>query len=379
YQNSGVFNDGGIITSGGTGSVTVIGTGGSGERGLNGGVVNYEGTITSGGGDVTVTGIGGTGVDGSNCGVFNYGVNSAGTITSVGGAVTVTGTGGTGGSDNDAILMGLDSVVDAPGDLTLISNRGAINQTSGTITVVGATTITAGTGPTFFDVTLAQSTNDFVGAVSVVSANNVSLADTNALTLGASTVANNFTATASGGIVVADDITAGGIGEINITGNTNTNISLRSKFGVTVNDNVTIQTTNGNLNITGTGGSALSGANFGVYNAVGTIKSSGGDVTVVGIGGTSDGGSNYGVNSAGTITSVGGAVTVTGTGGSGGAYNIGIINYATISSGGGNVLVTGVAGSVGYQNSGVFNDGGIITSGGTGSVTVIGTGGSGER
>ena len=198
----------------------------------------------------------------------------------------VTGTGGTGGSDNYAIFMNTGSIT-APGALTLTSNGGAINQVGGTITVVGTTTITAGTSPTFFDVTLAQATNDFSGAVSVVSANNVSLADANALTLGASTVENDFTATASGGIIVAGDITAGGTGEINITGNTNVDPTLRSTVGITLNSGKTIQTTDGDLNITGTGGSNVDGSNNGVYNLGGTITSGGaGNVVVMGTGGT---------------------------------------------------------------------------------------------
>ena len=385
-SGGGTLNDGilnfiwSTIRSGGAGYVQVTGTGGGGASGGNNrGVKNVGGTITSGGGDVTVVGFGGAGSAGSNYGVSTHGNSGAtGIITSGGGNVTVEGTSGTGGTNNDAILIDVYSLVAAPGDLTLISNGGAINQTSGTITVVGTTTITAGTSPTFFDVTLAQSTNDFGGAVSVVSANNVSLADANALTLGASTVENDFTATASGGIVVAGDITAGGTGEINITGNTNVDPTLRSTVGVKVNAFVTIQSTDGDLNITGTGGMDAGGFNIGVEN-VGTITSSGsGSVTVTGTGGMDDDGFNFGVYNYVTITSGGtGRVTVTGTGGSGYGYNYGVDNVGTITSGVGDVFVTGTGGSGdGGFNRGALNYG-TITSSGAGSVAVTGMGGSG--
>ena len=385
-SGGGTLNDGilnfiwSTIRSGGAGYVQVTGTGGGGASGGNNrGVKNVGGTITSGGGDVTVVGFGGAGSAGSNYGVSTHGNSGAtGIITSGGGNVTVEGTSGTGGTNNDAILIDVYSLVAAPGDLTLISNGGAINQTSGTITVVGTTTITAGTSPTFFDVTLAQSTNDFGGAVSVVSANNVSLADANALTLGASTVENDFTATASGGIVVAGNITAGGTGEINITGNTNVDPTLRSTVGVKVNAFVTIQSTDGDLNITGTGGMDAGGFNIGVEN-VGTITSSGsGSVTVTGTGGMDDDGFNFGVYNYVTITSGGtGRVTVTGTGGSGYGYNYGVDNVGTITSGVGDVFVTGTGGSGdGGFNRGALNYG-TITSSGAGSVAVTGMGGSG--
>ena len=405
----GVYN-GNTITSGGIGNVTVEGTGGSGANGNNQGISNRS-TITSGGGNVALIGTGGNGAGGYNLGVYNYG-----TITSGGGNIALTGTGGSGGSNNDAIYFMVDTVITAPRNLELTSLGGAIYQPGADpLIVVGTTTITAGTN----DVTLAESTNDFGGAVVVVSANNVLLADANALTLGASTVQNDFTATGGGGIVVAGNITAGGTGEINITGNTNVDPDLRSDTGVTVNSGVTIQTTNGDLNITGTGGS-VGGYNSGVYN-YGTITSGGagnvvvmgtggsgapgynvgvynfgplfgtggiitsggiGSVTVTGIGGTG-GSNNYGViNSFGLIKSGdSGAVTVTGTGGNGpGGVNLGVLNLrGTITSdGNGSVTVTGMAGSgLGGSNYGVYNYGGTITSGG-GDVTVVGIGGTGD-
>ncbi|MFH0754754.1 MAG: filamentous hemagglutinin N-terminal domain-containing protein [Candidatus Omnitrophota bacterium] len=77
----------------------------------------------------------------------------------------------------------LPAISVAAGNLTVNTSAsgGSLTQ-SAALTVAGTTTLTAGTDN---DITLSNVSNDFTGAVSVVSGNNVSLVDANAMTLGA--------------------------------------------------------------------------------------------------------------------------------------------------------------------------------------------------
>ncbi|MCX7037323.1 MAG: filamentous hemagglutinin N-terminal domain-containing protein [Proteobacteria bacterium] len=103
-------------------------------------------------------------------------------------------------SGNAVFLSGstgisLGNSVSAGSTLRLTSADAAISQSGGSITAVGATTISAGTGT----VTLASAGNDFGGAVAVT-ARDLNLRDANALTLGASTLSGNTTLAAGGAI-----------------------------------------------------------------------------------------------------------------------------------------------------------------------------------
>ena len=102
-------------------------------------------------------------------------------------------------TDTDGLQLGASTV---KGTLNITAG-GAITQTTGTkLEVAGATTLTAQNPETgvVFDITLDQSGNDFNGAVSVAQGNNVTLHDTNALRLGASTVSGTLTVNAGGAI-----------------------------------------------------------------------------------------------------------------------------------------------------------------------------------
>jgi hypothetical protein len=92
------------------------------------------------------------------------------------------------------------------GDLSVTAG-GAITQT-GALSVTGATTLAAGSGN---NITLDTATNNLVGAVSVVSGNNVKIVDAAALDFGASTISGNLDATGSG---ITDS------GTLNVTGTT---------------------------------------------------------------------------------------------------------------------------------------------------------------
>ena len=91
--------------------------------------------------------------------------------------------------------ISLGNSVSAGSTLRLTSADAAISQSGGSITAVGATAISAGTGT----VTLASAGNDFGGAVAVT-ARDLNLRDANALTLGPSTLSGNTTLAAGGAI-----------------------------------------------------------------------------------------------------------------------------------------------------------------------------------
>lgn len=166
----GVFvSDGGQISSGGSATVTVDGTGGSGTGTSNYGVdVVLTGTITSGGGTVHVTGRGGgSGSSSSNVGVV---VTGGGRITSGGGSgVTVEGTGGT-GAGNDGVSVGATS--------STISSGGGPVQVTGTSSAGRAIAVAvAGTISTDIyggSITLIADSMSILGVIS---------AGTNAVTL----------------------------------------------------------------------------------------------------------------------------------------------------------------------------------------------------
>lgn len=123
-------------------------------------------------------------------------------------------------TDIDALRMGN---VNISNSMTLTAG-GDITQVGGTtISVGGASSLTAGTS----NITLNSSTNDFVGAVSIVSSNNASITDANALQMGASTVGGALTLIANGTITQSGALAV--TGTTNLTAGTN-NISLTNQY-----------------------------------------------------------------------------------------------------------------------------------------------------
>jgi len=99
-----------------------------------------------------------------------------------------------------------------------VTANGLISD-SGNVTVAGTTTLAAGTGN---DITL-DNADDFVGVVSIVSGNNVTLNDVNGLTVGGS-VGGSLTTTAGGATAfdalnVAGNLSATANGVISDNGN----------------------------------------------------------------------------------------------------------------------------------------------------------------
>jgi hypothetical protein len=203
------------------------------------------------------------------------------------------------------------------------------------------------------------------------------------------TIFNNlgFAANANLNIDLQDDVVTPGADQITV--NNASNITLTGSGIATLRASRrieifgTLSTVNGNIIVEANQQATPTALNSTGIRVNGTVQATGtGTVTLNGKGGNAS--LNVGVLVLGTVrggTSVGSTVTsVTGRGGTG-ANNHGVqVQGGEIGSNGGNVSVTGFAGSSGGNiNYGVIAvTNGKITSGGNGSVTVQGTGGTGN-
>ena len=410
-SNVGINFGSGQITAGGSGSVSVVGTGGIGY--LSYGVqIGSSGVITSSGGNVSVTGTGGSGSTGSgsfgNTGVL---VVDGGQITSgPSGTVTVEGTGGAvPRNDNYGIYVrsSLSSITSGGGNLTVTgtgggsgtsaSNHGVYVHLTGRILAAGSGTVTvsgtggSSTGANSYGLLISgASSSIFTGITS--EGGDVTVTGTGGSS--SSSGSHGVYVTASSSSI--SSITSGSGGSVTVTG-TGRGGTGNSSHGVFVEGSTTssISSGGGNVIVTGTGGgSGASASNYGVHLATSARITAGGSatVTVTGTTSASSGGSCHGVyilsgSSIRSNATTGGAVSVTGTGGaSTGNSNHGVFvtgGSSSITSGSGLVTVTGTAGgsnaggSTSATNHGVFvSSGGSISAGSTSNVNVTGTGGT---
>jgi len=142
--------------------------------------------------------------------------------------------------DTDDIDLGTSTI---SGTLDLTAGGPVTN--SGALTVTNATTIAAGAGN---DVTLTNGSNDF-STLSITSANNVAITDTNGFDLGASTVSGTLDVTASG--TVTDSGTVAVTGTTTLAAGAGNDITLDeaasdfSTVSITSGNNVAVTDTNG--------------------------------------------------------------------------------------------------------------------------------------
>ncbi len=221
-------------------------------------------TLTAGGNDITLDNF-------TNDFTGAVNVGSAADLTLVDentlqlGAVSVTGN-----ADIDSRgVVRFSGVAAIGGTLdvnTTVNNAGggAISDNGGRLSVTGTTTLAAGPA----DITLDNPANDFIGAVSVSSVANLTLADANALTLGALGV------TTSADIRAAGDITFSAAldGDYDLTLDAGGNIIFMGVVGGTTPLDAVSITNAGNVNInmafsaaslsqtTGTGDTTFGGA-----------------------------------------------------------------------------------------------------------------------
>ncbi len=180
------------------------------------------------------------------------------------------------------------------------------------------------------------------------------------------------------GVLVTDGNITAETGSLIVTGTGGT-AAGGSNYGVWVYFHAAILSQGGDVTVTGTGGAGSGSFNDGVYVLQGSkVAASGqGNVTVIGTGGVTTGTNDEGVRVAGipdlgaTIEAEGGAITIVGNGGVGPeAPGVILTGAQVIDSGSGNVTVQGFGGSVGPDNTGFFMDSGAsITTGGDIAIT----------
>lgn len=277
-----------IITNLEGGNVTVTTSGGGSEAGnitVTGDITGYSGSNV-----LTLNADGAISI-GANITIANLTLTAGTTISQTAGAVTSSGTttinGGSGSASLDRTSNNFGTVVMTAGaGLTLVDTNavtlgaitssgtlgvtagGAVTQT-GVLTVTGVTTVSA-SGQ---NVTLNNASNDFTGAVGITGAN-VSLRDTNALVLGASTVSGTLGVTTGGALTQSGALAVTGVTTLvagsgnNITLDTSTNNF--STVGITSGNNVSLtdagalvlgaSTVSGTLGVTTGGALTQSGA-----------------------------------------------------------------------------------------------------------------------
>jgi filamentous hemagglutinin family protein len=188
---------------------------------------------------------------------------------------TFTGTVSISGVDLDDVTITDLTALDIPA-LTLSGNlsitAAGITQ-GGALAITGTTTVAAGAGN---NIVLSNASNNFTGAVTITSGNDVTITDAfSTLIFAASTISGNFTVTAVGAITDTGNIIANGSGKTATFATTSTaNITLDNS-----NDFTTIAITTGNnvsitdVNAIDLGASTISGTL--AVNSTGNITDSG--------------------------------------------------------------------------------------------------------
>ncbi len=387
--NNGVYLRGtnAKLAATGTGSVSVIGIAGAGTNNNRGIMMDQNNTrIETASGNITLAGTG-NGSGTSNIGVYLNGTGVRATSTS--GAVTVTGTGGAGTSNNFGVYVNGNGArvesgngnvnVAGQGQGTGAGNYGVRLQNAARVEATGTGTVSvSGTG--------GNGTNNNYGVY--LQSNNTRIASTT----GNVTVSGQAQGLGTNNIGIRMDNTStvqsvDGAISVTGTGGGGTNGTNQNAHGVYLaGGNAKVTTTGaGSVTIQGTGGTAGTGTtrSYGVVITGGNtrVETGAGDIAVIGTGAQTGGAQNYGVYVTGTdarVASTSGNVAVTGTGGAGtnnnyGAYLTG--TRARVESGSGNVALTGQGAGTGNNNDGVrLNTSAQVTSPGSGSITLAGTG-----
>ncbi|MCX7139497.1 MAG: filamentous hemagglutinin N-terminal domain-containing protein [Proteobacteria bacterium] len=279
-------------------------------------------------------------------------------------------------ADRDVIFGGSGSAVSSLGALGVTLNSDRTPDGAGAIVLNSGSSITSNGG----DVVLGGGANPL-------------------------TVAAQGTAANPNGVLIDGALVSSGAGKITITGQQYLG-GTAIAGGVTIQRSsggapAMVQSTTGDIVISGTGGTASSpGGNNGVYlwgHSAGAglagVHTSDGNITIGGS--VNPAGNGYGVwlrDGAKVDTSGAGNIAITGSGGALGSNDIGVIVSGSSgttapssveATGSGNITITGTGGGIptGSGSYG-FNIGNAIskidTSAGTGSITITATGGSGS-
>ena len=257
-------------TGGGTGAAALrgitTGSGGTLTVATNTGGNTTGGDITQTAGTLLNVGTGTINLTTPAIAGANIGCSGGTPILTTAGTITAsTGTSGIFVSNQTGVDL---ASIQTTGPFSLTAN-GPITG-SGTVIVGGTATLTAGAAN---DITLNNAANDF-GTVGITSGNNVTLADGNALNLGASTISGILNVTAagtitdSGNLIVTGNTTlAAGAGNditLNSAGNNFSTVGVTSGRNVTLADTNALDlgtsTVSGTLNVMTNGSLTQSGA-----------------------------------------------------------------------------------------------------------------------
>ncbi|MBX7208624.1 MAG: tail fiber protein [Verrucomicrobiaceae bacterium] len=373
--SAGVFNDGCLISAGGSGTVQVTGNGGTGLSSYGVYVWQFQGAanaqITSNGGNVTVIGNGGSSAAGVNHGVA---IQSPGKITAGGnGSVSITGTCSTLVTSGSGIGVTSGTAISVPGTGNVtIDGTGAFGGSGGNAGVLLTASVSSQGGN-------ISITGRGKGPGNTLNCNGVTIAGTTTTGAGAITIDGTAAANDTGyGVRCNASVTTAG-GSVSITGIGGGGTGDHAR-GVLLSSNVTVSgpAAGSALTLNGTGGTSTGDYVMGVELFDNTkLLTSGGDISVTGVGGASSAMqfangimmalSPVSISAGGT-----GKITFNGTGGTSAATSThGIAIFTgTISTNNGDIGMTGIAGGQTASPGSVgIVQGATVTAGGSGNVT----------
>ena len=165
-------------------------------------------------------------------------------------------------TDTDGLDLGSVNGINGVAATTFNLNTGGAITGSQASTITGATTIAAGAGN---DITLNAAANNFA-SVGITTGNNVTLTDTNAITLNASTISGTLGINANSGVTVASNVTSNGTTTIDADLDNNGTGTL------TVAAGAALSSSGNQMNIIA--------ADLIVDTATGSITSGAGDMTI---------------------------------------------------------------------------------------------------
>jgi hypothetical protein len=403
-----MLQNGATVTSTGTGTVTLDGTGGASVSGNYGVMLESGAQISTADGTISITGHG-IGTTSDNVGI---GIQQSAKVRATGlGTITLNGTGGAGTNTNRGVYIdGADTLITTGNGDISITGQGAGTgfDNRGIYISGGAKVKAAGTGNVSLDGTGSAAGTDFNYGVYIKNSGTEVSTASGAVSItgnGAGSGTENYgvwvtdfakVASAGAGVISLNGyggasagsfntgvyvsssatISATGAGDIKLTGyGGSSGTAGSSNRGVRVSSGAAIGTNSGNIDITGTG--AWDGDGIQVVGGA-HVQSATGAITLLGT--AVDGSSSDAVyvSDAGTLVTTGGNIAITGN------------NLSTIGSGNRGVAITGsahvvatgsgtitVIGQGGYEGDGLHVHGGALVQSGTGLIKLDGTSGDG--
>ncbi|MCM2308168.1 MAG: hypothetical protein NDI91_11980, partial [Sulfuritalea sp.] len=267
--------------------------------------------------------------------------------------ITVTVNTGAGTGTGGAVVSTLtDAGALAINTSNAANNAGGSITSSGVLSITGTTSLNAGAAN---DITLSAA-NNFGGAVSVVSGNNVTLNDTGAIDLGASTVSGNLGVTAAGAITDSGNLSIAGT--TTVTPGAGNSIILDQAgnnfggaFSVTNGGNVTVVDASAlNLGAIGITGDLTATATTGDISNTGALTIGGNSSFTANAVGASIGVANAGNNFTGTVAF----------GGVGGLANVTVVDVTAL-----DLQATTLSGNLNVTAAGMTNSGALSVTGTT--------------